>query len=203
MKPTKNYATMKKYLSLPIIVLILATTVALGSCTHGSDKSILSKKVLTTTISIEASPDLIAASDIEITYKGKGGVDVTDTISATRWEQRIVNDSFPTLVGIVGYRLLPKPNPKFDNDRAQLHLMISLEDLTADWVVSPIQVDNIASARVPDYLASRLCAIKNSDQAAILPSHLAHEISLNDNGDFTSSLPNTSNNPQPSKATEQ
>ena len=69
---------------LSTATLILAT-VAIVSCTPGSDNKPHGKKELTTTIKVEASDDLIAASDIEITYKGKGGIDVTDTITSTRW----------------------------------------------------------------------------------------------------------------------
>ena len=140
---------------LSTATLILAT-VAIVSCTPGSDN----KKELTTTIQVEASDDLIAASDIEITYKGKGGIDVTDTIISTRWLKKIVNDSFPTEIGIVNYRMLIKPDAKLDKERCQLGLELKCMCQSTsflmipifDWSEKPIDIDDIASSKVAAYL---------------------------------------------------
>lgn len=139
--------------------LILAT-VAIVSCTPGSDNKPHGKKELTTTIKVEASDDLIAASDIEITYKGKGGIDVTDTIISTRWLKKIVNDSFPTEIGVVNYRMLIKPDAKLDKERCQLSLELKCMCMSTsflkipifDWSEKPIDIDDIASSKVPAYL---------------------------------------------------
>ena len=139
--------------------LILAT-VAIVSCTPGSDNKPHGKKELTTTIKVEASDDLIAASDIEITYKGKGGIDVTDTITSTRWLKKIVNDSFPTEIGVVNYRMLIKPDAKLDKERCQLGLELKCMCQSTsflmipifDWSEKPIDIDDIASSKVPAYL---------------------------------------------------
>ncbi len=144
---------------LSTATLILAT-VAIVSCTPGSDNKPHGKKELTTTIKVEASDDLIAASDIEITYKGKGGIDVTDTITSTRWQKKIVNDSFPTEIGIVNYRMLIKPDAKLDKERCQLGLELKCMCQSTsflmipifDWTVKPIDIDDIASSKVPAYL---------------------------------------------------
>ena len=144
---------------LSIAALILAT-VAIVSCTPGSDNKPHGKKELTTTIKVEASDDLIAASDIEITYKGKGGIDVTDTITSTRWQKNIVNDSFPTEIGIVNYRMLIKPDAKLDKERCQLGLELKCMCMSTsflkmpifDWSEKPIDIDDIASSKVPAYL---------------------------------------------------
>ena len=144
---------------LSIAALILAT-VAIVSCTPGSDNKPHGKKELTTTIKVEASDDLIAASDIEITYKGKGGIDVTDTITSTRWQKKIVNDSFPTEIGIVNYRMLIKPDAKLDKERCQLSLELKCMCMSTsflkipifDWSEKPIDIDDIASSKVPAYL---------------------------------------------------
>ena len=144
---------------LSTATLILAT-VAIVSCTPGSDNKPHGKKELTTTIKVEASDDLIAASDIEITYKGKGGIDVTDTITSTRWQKKIVNDSFPTEIGIVNYRMLIKPDAKLDKERCQLSLELKcmckstsfLKIPIFDWSEKPIDIDDIASSKVPAYL---------------------------------------------------
>ena len=144
---------------LSIAALILAT-VAIVSCTPGSDNKPHGKKELTTTIKVEASDDLIAASDIEITYKGKGGIDVTDTITSTRWQKNIVNDSFPTEIGVVNYRMLIKPDAKLDKERCQLGLELKCMCMSTsflkipifDWTVNPIDIDDIASSKVPAYL---------------------------------------------------
>lgn len=144
---------------LSTATLILAT-VAIVSCTPGSDNKPHGKKELTTTIKVEASDDLIAASDIEITYKGKGGIDVTDTITSTRWQKKIVNDSFPTEIGIVNYRMLIKPDAKLDKERCQLGLELKcmcqstsfLKIPIFDWSEKPIDIDDIASSKVAAYL---------------------------------------------------
>ena len=144
---------------LSTATLILAT-VAIVSCTPGSDNKPHGKKELTTTIQVEASEDLIAASDIEITYKGKGGIDVTDTITSTRWQKNIVNDSFPTMIGVVNYRMLIKPEAKLDKERCQLALELKCMCQSTsflmipifDWSEKPIDIDDIASSKVPAYL---------------------------------------------------
>lgn len=144
---------------LSIAALILAT-VAIVSCTPGSDNKPHGKKELTTTIKVEASDDLIAASDIEITYKGKGGIDVTDTITSTRWQKSIVNDSFPTMIGVVNYRMLIKPEAKLDKERCQLALELKCMCISTsflmipifDWSEKPIDIDDIASSKVAAYL---------------------------------------------------
>ena len=144
---------------LSTATLILAT-VAIVSCTPGSDNKPHGKKELTTTIKVEASDDLIAASDIEITYKGKGGIDVTDTITSTRWLKKIVNDSFPTEIGVVNYRMLIKPDAKLDKERCQLSLELKCMCMSTsflkipifDWSEKPIDIDDIASSKVPAYL---------------------------------------------------
>ena len=144
---------------LSTATLILAT-VAIVSCTPGSDNKPHGKKELTTTIKVEASDDLIAASDIEITYKGKGGIDVTDTITSTRWQKNIVNDSFPTEIGIVNYRMLIKPDAKLDKERCQLGLELKCMCQSTsflmipifDWSEKPIDIDDIASSKVAAYL---------------------------------------------------
>ena len=144
---------------LSIAALILAT-VAIVSCTPGSDNKPHGKKELTTTIQVEASDDLIAASDIEITYKGKGGIDVTDTIISTRWLKKIVNDSFPTMIGVVNYRMLIKPEAKLDKERCQLGLELKCMCMSTsflkipifDWSEKPIDIDDIASSKVAAYL---------------------------------------------------
>ena len=144
---------------LSIAALILAT-VAIVSCTPGSDNKPHGKKELTTTIKVEASDDLIAASDIEITYKGKGGIDVTDTITSTRWQKKIVNDSFPTEIGVVNYRMLIKPYAKLDKERCLLALELKCMCMSTsflmipifDWSEKPIDIDDIASSKVAAYL---------------------------------------------------
>jgi len=142
----------------------MLATVALVSCGSGSGKSSLSKKLLMTTIRVKASADLIAVSDIEITYKGSGGADVTDTINLTQWTKKIVNHSFPTEIGIVNYRLLIKPDAKPAKDRCKLGLEVQCQSTTpfgfgmpigSDWTEKLIDIDDIASSKVVPYLESQ------------------------------------------------
>jgi len=149
---------------LSIIAVLMLATVALVSCGSGSGKSSLSKKLLMTTIQVKASADLIAVSDIEITYKGSGGADVTDTINLTHWTKKIVNHSFPTEIGIVNYRLLIKPDAKLSKDRCKLGLEVQCQSTTpfgfgmpigSDWTEKLIDIDDIASSKVVPYLESQ------------------------------------------------
>ena len=146
-----------------IIATLILATVAIVSCSPGSRKSNDDKKQLETFLEVEASEDLLAASDIEITYKGKGGVDVTDTITSTSWRKKIVDDSFPTEIGIVNYRMLIKQDPKFEKDRCHLELKlscrctpVSLIRMPIDyWTENLIDIDDIASSKVAAYLELR------------------------------------------------
>ncbi len=140
---------------IPIIAALILATVAIVSCSQGSGDNPYGKNILMTTIQVNASEDLIAASDIEITYWGKGGVQVTDTITSTYWKKKIVNDSFPTVIGYPEYRLLIKPDAKFDNDRCQLKLEILHMDKILNFGEIPISIDDIASSQVPAYLEVR------------------------------------------------
>ena len=145
---------------ISIIAALILATVAIVSCSQGSGDNPYGKKILRTSIQVDASEDLIAASDIEITYKGQGGIDVTDTITSTSWKKTIDNDTFPTEVGIVNYRMLVKPDTKFDKDRCQLGLKLKclstpmslLNMPIVDWTESPIDIDDIASSKVAAYL---------------------------------------------------
>ena len=201
---------------LSIAVLVLATT-ATVSCVPGSDKGTSGKKVYKNTIKVEASDDLLAASDIEITYKGKGGVDVIDTITTTSWETKIINDTFPTEVGIVNYRLLMKPNPKFESDRCHLDLLVIYNDTKEQyWVGRPIAIPDIASSKVAAYLemkSGNLDIHKTSfdDEAyRFVRGHMiypAHQVSLDEEGHFEiqhiTFKNEESKEVEPSKVTEQ
>ena len=96
---------MKKFIFT--IMLTLMGCMALTSCGKAKGEK------LSSMLSITPSQDLLEACDIEITYKGEGGIDMTDTITtATRWSKEIVNDSFPTEIGLVNLRYLIKPDFK-------------------------------------------------------------------------------------------
>ena len=137
---------------ISIIATLILATVAIVSCSQGSGKEPFGKKILLTTIQVNASEDLIATSDIELTYWDKGGVKVTDTITSTYWKKKIVNDSFPTVIGLPEYRLLIKPDAKFDKDRCDLKLSIGyMNEILTDGAL-PINIDDIASSKVLDYL---------------------------------------------------
>ena len=88
-------------------MLTLMGCMVLTSCGNANGER------LSTMLSITPSRDLLEACDIEITYKGEGGIDMTDTITtATKWHKEIVNDSFPTEIGLVNLRYLIKPDFK-------------------------------------------------------------------------------------------
>ena len=93
-------------------ILTMMGVMAITSCTEDAKKG----DRLTTTLTIESSQDLIDVCDIQITYKGKGGVNTIDTITTTKWHKTIVNDSFPTKIGMVVLRYLVKPGFKPTKD---------------------------------------------------------------------------------------
>lgn len=198
---------------LSTAAMILAT-MAIVSCTPGSDNKPHGKKELTTTLQVEASDDLIAASDIEITHKGKGGIDVTDTITSTRWQKNIVNDSFPTEIGFVNYRMLIKPDAKFDKDRCNLGLELKCKCISMsflkmpifDWTVNPIDIDDIATSKVPAYLEMQELTPGLFNGGFMRGFHsLVQQVSIN-NGEFevNDAIINAEeqNEQEPSKETE-
>ena len=198
---------------LSITVLILAA-VAIVSCTPESGNKPLGKKSLTTIMMVKASDDLVAASDIEITYKGKGGVNVTDTITSSHWQKKIVNDSFPTEIGFVNYRMLIKPDAKFDKDRCNLGLELKCKCISMsflkmpifDWTVNPIDIDDIASSKVPAYLEMQELTPGLFNGGFMRGFHsLVQQVSIN-NGEFevNDAIINAEeqNEQEPSKETE-
>ena len=198
---------------MSITALILAT-VAIVSCTSESGNNTLGKKTLTTTLQVEASDDLIAASDIEITYKGQGGIDVTDTITSTHWLKKIENDSFPTEIGVVNYRMLIKPDAKFDNDRCQLGLELKCTCIATsflkmpifDWTVNPIDIDDISSSKVAAYLEMQELTPRLFNNSIRGFHSLIQKVSIN-NGEFEVNdaiiHAEEPNKQEPSKETEQ
>jgi hypothetical protein len=109
-------------------------------------------------LTIESSQDLIDVCDIEIIYKGKGGVNKIDTITKTEWHKIIINDSFPTKIGVITLRYLIKPDfkPTKDTydllctyslltkevDREKGHMFLRLFDVPADKVASILDLNN-------------------------------------------------------------
>ena len=84
------------------------------------DGNITERDQLTSTIVIKSSQDLIDLCDIEITYKGEDGINVTETITTTLWVKTVVNKNFPTQIGIEDCRLLLKPGVKTDKEAYDL-----------------------------------------------------------------------------------
>ncbi len=84
------------------------------------DDEITERDQLTATIVIKSSQDLIDLYNIEITYKGEDGINVTDTITTPRWTKTMVNKQFPTQIGIEGSRFLLKPGVETDKETYDL-----------------------------------------------------------------------------------
>lgn len=105
---------MKKLIFTSILTLL--GVMALTSCVERPKEG----DQLTTMLTIESSQDLIDVCDIEVTYKGKGGVNKIDTITETEWHKIIINDSFPTKIGVITLRYLVKPGFKPTKDKYNL-----------------------------------------------------------------------------------
>ena len=99
---------MKKLLFTTAAFMVLAI-LALTSC-GGSDAAGGNK--LGTMIQIKSSQDLIDAYDIEVTYKGKGGVDVIDTITSTRWKKSLSTTLSRPKPACLAIAFSPSPIPK-------------------------------------------------------------------------------------------
>lgn len=74
---------------------------------------------------INSSPDLIDAIDLVVTYKGKGGINVSDTISDTVWTKTVVNDMIPVKIGL-DWSLSPKTSSKISKDSLDLYASYSI-----------------------------------------------------------------------------
>ena len=195
---------MKKFILTTTAFMVLVIT-AFTSC---DSRNIRLGNKLVTTINIQSSQDLIDVCDIEVTYKDKGGVDVIDTITSTQWRRIIVNDTFPTQVGLLNYRFLMKPNPQLKKDRCQLELSIAYEDSPmgiglnhlTQCSQTPIKIDDIASDKVAAYLALKEFEMQKNKES---DTFSAHKVILKDgqfeivDSDFN---PDQSN--EPSKETE-
>ena len=112
-------------------LVTLMCLMALTSCFDKNTK----EGQLTTELCIESSDDLMEVCDIEVTYKGKGGVNLIDTITDTEWRMTIINDSFPTKIGIVNSRYLLKPGVKYRKDIYRLRSRYTISNLEGDYKI--------------------------------------------------------------------
>ena len=103
-------------------LLALMGVMALTSCTGEAKRG----DQLTAMLSVESTQDLIDACDIEITYKGKGGINRVDTITTTEWHKIVVNDSFPVKIGMIRLKYLVKPGFKPTKDTYDLECQYTL-----------------------------------------------------------------------------
>lgn len=135
-----------------ITVLTVTALMMLSSCIDNTKRG----ERLTTMLTVNPSQDLLEACDIEVTYKGKGGVDIVDTISDTEWYKIIVNDSFPTQVGVVSFRYLMKPGFKPTKDKYDLtsSFSISLKEqaMYIDTQSYPIYLVDVPGDKVESYI---------------------------------------------------
>ena len=118
---------MKRLIYITIVALL--GCMALTSCVETGKKG----ERLTTELCIKSSQDLIDVCDIEVTYKGKGGVNMTDTITSTKWKKTIINDSFPTKIGIVTTRYLLKPGVRRYKGNYSLACRFTITTLEEDF----------------------------------------------------------------------
>ncbi len=138
---------MKKFIFTTILTLM--GVMALTSCIEKRGEQ------LTTMLTIESSQDLIDACDIEITYKGKGGVNMVDTITTAKWHKIIINDSFPTKVGMVNLRYLVKPGfkPTKDTYNLECEYKITFKEQYQDWGgYWPLKMPDVPGEKVVSFL---------------------------------------------------
>ena len=134
-------------------VLVVIATTCLTSCYEQSQKG----EQLTTMIKVRSTQDLIDVCDIEITYKGKGGINTIDTISTTDWNKIVVNDSFPTKIGVVAFRYLIKPGFKPAKATYDLqhdfYVFTKEQEYNYGWY--PLYLMNVPADKVESFLDLR------------------------------------------------
>ena len=171
---------MKKLIFTTILTLLGIT--ALTSCVEEGKKG----EQLTTMLTIESSQDLIDVCDIEITFKGKGGVNTIDTITETTWHRIVVNDSFPVKIGMIRLKYLVKPDFKPTKETYELlcdYTVISkgkddpntsyrplmLYDVPGNKVASILDLENylskdyVAREGDPDYYLSSIITVTKAE----------------------------------------
>jgi hypothetical protein len=155
---------MKKFIFT--ILLGLMGGMALTSCIEKGNGERLS-----TMLTIESSKDLLDACDIEITYKGEGGIDLVDTITTANWFKIIVNDSFPTEVGLVNLRYLVKPGFKPTKDFYDLDCRCELKAKEDDLRsrTYPLHLHLVAGDKVLTYLDLINIQVKETVEDAARP----------------------------------
>ena len=188
---------MKKFIFT--ILLTLVGCMALTSCIEKANG-----EQLTTMLTIESSQDVIDVCDIEITYKGKGGVNMVDTITKTTWRKIIINDSFPTKVGLINLRYLVKPGFKPAKDTYNLvceyqitfkeqkdydisggYWPLNMPDVPSDKVVSFLELLNFHSNQIAEdediYSGNVLIVTKaKNDHKGITPFDFEYEWQTDD-----------------------
>ena len=155
---------MKKFIFT--IQLTLMSCMALTSCIEKRGEQ------LTSMLTIESSQDLLDACDIEITYKGKGGIDLTDTITKTKWFKIIVNDSFPTEIGLVNVRYLIKPEYKPIKDSCYLLYCTYELKVKEDMFLAggkPLYLENVPGNKVVSFLDLINIQVKETENE-VLPN---------------------------------
>ena len=129
---------MKK--TLYTTALMLMAAVVLTSCGNQLGKKEMKQmeRQSTVTYTINSSQDLIDAIDLMVTYKGKGGINVSDTISDTIWTKTVVNDMVPVKVGL-SWSVLPKTDSKISKDTLNHKATYTIEcnevsDTLREWL---------------------------------------------------------------------
>ena len=147
-----------------ILYTIALMLVALSSCGDklGNKEMKQVERQSTVTYTINSSQDLIDAIDLVVTYKGKGGINVSDTISDTVWTKTVVNDMVPVKVGL-SWSVLPKVDSKISKDSLDLRATYVIEcnevtDTMNEWL------DFIWLKKFPASKLGALCDLENHKQ---------------------------------------
>ena len=117
------------------------------------------KEPTTITYKVWCSQDFIDAIDMVVTYKGKGGINLTDTIRDTTWVKTIVNDSIPVKIGL-DWTLVPRSDRKITKEY--------FDDLTAGYFIeckeAAFEVGNTIIGQNKNFPVSKLeafCELHN------------------------------------------
>lgn len=136
---------MKKYIFATTLMLL--AIMALSSCGDNKDGRL---KVY---YNITLSDDMAQVADLALTYKGDGGMTVTDTITGKTWNKVVHMDTFPCQYGLIDYTFIPKSGSQLKKASYDLEAVFSAyarggENLGLDYyLVNPftLKSDKVAT----------------------------------------------------------
>lgn len=122
------------------------------------------KKRVEVTYYVNCSQDMIDAIDLVVTYKGKDGVNLRDTVRDTLWKKTVVHDVIPAKVAL-NWSLTPKPADVIHKDTLELRAYYSM---TYNDIVMNQQCPMLWYKDIPASRLQALCDLVNLERENLL-----------------------------------